>query len=144
MLVRTVAALSVVAAVSVPVAAAEDECGGDNPRWILVTVKEASLHAPGAPGTNALGLKATLDYGKMFIKVCEIASVTLAERVMLQAGVPPLDEAGIDDASIIAARGASSTHIYRVEETPEQICAAMPTCSDASDFNELARHAEAR
>ena len=109
--------LVVVAAVVVPVVAppaAAQECGGDNPQWILVSLIEQRMFIGSEWRNTTRGHPA-------LVKVCDIKEI----------GVNGHGETLISFKSFVPDENVH--HLYWwVLETPKEICEALPTCSDAT------------
>ena len=100
-------------AVPYGVRAQRSSCGGDTPNWLLVTVIGTTNTVR---VTDELTLNQTFPDGvQMFLKACDLDGV----------GVHP--DGG---ETLIDLKSEQSNLVVR--ETPAQICAALPTCSDAT------------
>ena len=100
-------------AVPYGVQAQRSSCGGDTPNWLLVTVIGVT---DTLRGTDELTLSQTFPDGvHIFIKACDLDGV----MVHPDAGETIIDLKSEQDNLV-------------VRETPAQICAALPTCNDAT------------
>lgn len=119
-------ALSVVAVVAVLLSgfsrpAIAQDCGGDNPRWILVTLMEIRSFSLSTGETTVRSGEPQL------LKICDI----------LEIGTNSLGETLIS----LKSRVASDTfrdYSWWVKETPTQLCSALPSCVDATVAGEPA------
>ena len=112
---RVLAAVVVAVVVSVvaPPAAAQD-CGGDNPQWLLVTLIEHRMFIGSEWRNTIRGHPAVL-------KICDIKEI----------GVNGNGDTLISFKSFVPDENAHLLYWW-VLETPKEICEALPTCSDAT------------
>ena len=123
----TVVAVAFALALIAPSPIVAQECGGDNPRWLLVTIvgtTQVMRDERGGVSTNYIPFGDSS--GSAFIKVCDIKDVgtdvygrTLLER---RSARP---------------RGNLLQSYTVLKESPSEICAALPTCSDATAHGEV-------
>lgn len=113
-------ALSVVAVVAVLLSgfsqpATAQDCGGDNPRWILVTLMEIRSFSL---STGEI----TVRSGRLqLLKICDILEIgtnSLGETLISLKSDVPSDE--------------YLNRSWWVKETPTQLCSALPSCVDAT------------
>ena len=126
LLVVAVVAVVVVAAAALP-AAAQPLCGGDNPRWVLVTYIGLRHVVQTDDGLIRPEWEPTSDV-PMFLKVCDIAGV---EAEQFDGSGPARTVIRLwNDAE---PDGSAGPYAVVVKETPTAICAALPNCSDATE-----------
>ena len=106
-----VVAVAAVAAIATCIPVAAKECGGDDPRWLLVTHTRTVWYTEDGVQETDLPDEET------FIRVCDIAQVSRSER---------------GETRIYSRSSAHLQLHYIVKESPSEICAAIPTCGDAT------------
>jgi hypothetical protein len=102
-------------------AQSSEECGGDDPYWVLVTYIGSQFTVTRDDGIETF----RTDEGSsspMFLKTCEIADVGTIARDSVTT---------ITLRRFVPSETVLSSYIL-VKETPAQICAAMPMCGDAT------------
>lgn len=109
----------VVVAIAVPVPAAAQDCGGDNPRWILLTLLEIRLFSGEKleHSVNALA-RPTL------LKVCRIQEVGFKEgnTVLSVKNVIPSDRVRL---------------VWSILESPSELCEALPNCTSTETAEDI-------